>query len=127
MTDNARILFVDDEDAIVHISKSILSALGYAVTAETNSLTALKHFKENPAAFDLAITDQTMPGMTGCELSKIMLETRPDLPVILCTGYTASFSEKDALALGIRHYAIKPLTVARLARLVRDVLDSRRK
>jgi CheY-like chemotaxis protein/anti-sigma regulatory factor (Ser/Thr protein kinase) len=120
-----RILFVDDEDAIVHISQSILSALGYAVTAETNSLTALKKFQENPAAFDLVITDQTMPGMTGCELAKLMLETRPDLPVILCTGYTASFSEKDALALGIRHYAIKPLTVAKMARLIRDVLNSR--
>jgi PAS domain S-box-containing protein len=120
-----RILFVDDEDAIVHISQSILSALGYAVTAETNSLTALKKFQKNPAAFDLVITDQTMPGMTGCELAKIMLETRPDLPVILCTGYTASFSEKDARALGIRHYAIKPLTVAKMAWLIRDVLDSR--
>ncbi len=126
-TGTERILFVDDEDAIVHISHSILSALGYTVTAETSSLAALKHFQENPEAFDLVITDQTMPGMTGAELAKTMLQTRPELPVILCTGYTASFSEKDALALGIRHYAIKPLTATKLAKLIRDVLDDKGK
>ena len=126
-TGTERILFVDDEDAIVHISQSILSALGYAVTAESNSLTALKKFEKDPGAFDLVITDQTMPGMTGSELAKAMLQMRPELPVILCTGYTASFSEKDALALGIRHYAIKPLTVAKMAKLVREVLDSGQK
>jgi PAS domain S-box-containing protein len=119
-----QILFVDDEAAIVHISQSILTALGYTVLAETDSLAALKKFQEAPEDFDLVITDQTMPGMTGSELAKVILRLQPDLPIILCTGYTASFSEKDALALGIRHYAIKPLTAAKLALLVREVLDA---
>ncbi len=124
-TGTERILFVDDEAAIVHISQSILTALGYTVIAETDSLSALKKFQENPESFDLMITDQTMPGMTGSELAKVALRLKPSLPVILCTGYTASFSEKDALALGIRCYAIKPLTVVKLALLVREMLDSK--
>jgi PAS domain S-box-containing protein len=118
-----RILFVDDERAIAQISQSILSGLGYKVAAETDSMAAWKKFRQDPAAFDLVIADQTMPGLTGSELAKAMFRLRPDLPVILCTGYTASLSEKDALALGIRRYALKPLNTAKLAALVREVLD----
>ncbi|MCW5201159.1 response regulator, partial [Desulfobulbus sp. F4] len=118
-----RILFVDDEPSIVHISQEILTALGYTVTAETESLTALEEFKTAPNTFDLLITDQTMPGLTGSELAKEVLAIRPELPVILCTGYTAALSEKDALAIGVRRYAIKPLNTAKLAALVREVLE----
>ncbi|MGX9726014.1 MAG: hybrid sensor histidine kinase/response regulator [Candidatus Electronema sp. VV] len=117
------ILLVDDEPSIVHISDAILSTLGYRVTAEMDSLAALERFKAKPAVFDLLLTDQTMPGLTGSELAKAALQVRPDLPVILCTGYTAALSEKDALALGIRRYAIKPLNTAKLAALVRETLD----
>jgi signal transduction histidine kinase/ActR/RegA family two-component response regulator len=118
-----RILFVDDEPSIVHISKAILSTLGYIVIAETESLSALEKFVAAPEAFDLLITDQTMPELTGSELAKAILAIRPDLPIILCTGYTAVLPEKDALALGVRRYAIKPLNTAKLAALVREVLD----
>jgi len=118
-----RILLVDDEPSIVHISDAILSALGYRVTAEMDSLAALERFKASPAAFDLLLTDQTMPGLTGSELAKAALHIRPDLPVILCTGYTAALTEKTALEIGIRRYAIKPLNTARLAALVRETLD----
>ncbi|WP_417915792.1 PAS domain-containing protein [Candidatus Electronema sp. JC] len=118
-----RILLVDDEPSIVHISDAILSTLGYHVTAEMDSVAALERFKSDPAAFDLLLTDQTMPGLTGSELAKAALQMRPDLPVILCTGYTAALSERDALALGIRRYAIKPLNTAKLAALVREALD----
>jgi PAS domain S-box-containing protein len=118
-----RILFVDDEPSIVHISKAILTTLGYSVHAETESLMALEKFQQNPALYDLLITDQTMPGLTGSELAKAVLALRPNLPVILCTGYTASFSEKDAVVLGVKKYAIKPLNTAKLAALVREVLD----
>uniref|UniRef100_UPI004057883C response regulator n=1 Tax=Candidatus Electronema sp. TaxID=2698783 RepID=UPI004057883C len=118
-----RILLVDDEPSIVHISDAILSTLGYHVTAEMDSVAALERFKSDPAAFDLLLTDQTMPGLTGSELAKAALQVRPDLPVILCTGYTAALSERDALALGIRRYAIKPLNTAKLAALVREALD----
>jgi CheY-like chemotaxis protein/two-component sensor histidine kinase len=122
-TGTERILFVDDEPSIVHISQEILSTLGYTVAAEVESLAALELFKAAPDAFDLLITDQTMPGLTGSELTKAVLALRPELPVILCTGYTAAVSEKDALAIGVRRYAIKPLNTAKLATLVREVLD----
>ena len=118
-----RILLVDDEPSIVHISDAILSTLGYRVTAEMDSLAALERFKANPLAVDLLLTDQTMPGLTGSELAKAALQIRPDLPVILCTGYTTALSEKEALGIGIRRYAIKPLNTARLAALVREALD----
>jgi PAS domain S-box-containing protein len=120
-----RILFVDDEPSIVHISLSILTGLGYNVVAESNSLDALEKFSKDPNSFDLVITDQTMPGLTGSELAKAMLALRPDLPVILCTGYTSAISEKEALSLGIRRYAVKPLNTVRISSLVREVLDER--
>jgi PAS domain S-box-containing protein len=121
-----RILFVDDEPSIVHISQAILSTLGYRVVAETSSPAALERLQAEPDAFDLLLTDQTMPGMTGSELVKAALKLRPDLPVILCTGYTSALTERDALALGVRRYAIKPLNTAKLAALVREVLDEAR-
>jgi PAS domain S-box-containing protein len=124
-TGTERILFVDDEPSIVHISQEILSTLGYTVAAEVESLAALELFKAAPDTFDLLITDQTMPGLTGSELTKAVLALRPELPVILCTGYTAAVSEKDALAIGVRRYAIKPLNTAKLATLVREVLDEK--
>ncbi|XOF33907.1 MAG: DUF3365 domain-containing protein [Candidatus Electrothrix sp. YB6] len=122
-----RILFVDDEAPITHISRSVLSNLGYRVTAETRSDRALQLFQEAPDSFDLLITDHTMPGMTGSELARVILEQRPDLPVILCTGYTAALSEEEALQLGIRRYAVKPLNAKKLAEIVREVLDESRK
>jgi PAS domain S-box-containing protein len=122
-TGDERILFVDDEAAITHISRSLLSNLGYSVTAEMRSTDALKKFQEAPESFDLLITDHTMPDLTGSELARIVLELRPDLPVILCTGYTAAISDKEALALGIKRYAVKPLTARKLAETVREVLD----
>ncbi|WP_417911423.1 ATP-binding protein [Candidatus Electronema sp. TJ] len=118
-----RILVVDDEPSIVHISQAILSTLGYTVMAETSSLAALERLQARPDAFDLLLTDQTMPGLTGSELVKAALQLRPDLPTILCTGYTTALTEKEALGLGVRRYAIKPLNTAKLAALVREVLD----
>ncbi|MCI5165820.1 MAG: response regulator [Candidatus Electrothrix sp. GM3_4] len=118
-----RILFVDDEVNITRISRSLLSTLGYRVTVETQSLKALEKFHENPKGFDLLITDHTMPGLTGEDLARSVLQLRPDLPVILCTGYTAAFSEQKARQLGIKKYVIKPLSTRELANIVRNVLD----
>ena len=118
-----RILFVDDEPSIVHISQAVLSTLGYTVVAETSSTAALERLQAQPEAFDLLISDQTMPGLTGSELVKAAFKLRPGLPVILCTGYTSALTEKEALALGVRRYVIKPLNTAKLAALVREVLD----
>ncbi len=119
-----RILFVDDEVDITRISRSLLSNLGYRVTVETQSLKALETFQNNPKAFDLLITDHTMPGLTGGDLARSVLQLRPDLPIILCTGYTSAFSEKEARQVGIKKYVIKPLSTRELAEIVREVLDS---
>jgi PAS domain S-box-containing protein len=120
---NERILFVDDEVDITRISHSLLSNLGYRVTVETQSLKALKKIQKDPSAFDLLITDHTMPGLTGADLARSVLQLRPDLPIILCTGYTATFSKQEAHKIGIKKYVIKPLSTKELTDIVREVLD----
>ncbi len=121
---NERILFVDDEVDITQISHSLLSNLGYRVTVETRSLKALEQIEKNPGYFDLLITDHTMPELTGSDLARSVLELRPNLPIILCTGYTAAFSKQEARQLGIKKYLIKPLSTKKLATIVREVLDA---
>ena len=120
---NERILFVDDEVNITRISHSLLSNLGYKVTVETQSLKALEKIRKDPDAFDLLITDHTMPGLTGGDLARSVLQLRPDLPIILCTGYTAAFSEQEARQVGIKKYVIKPLSTREFAEIVREVFD----
>jgi signal transduction histidine kinase/CheY-like chemotaxis protein len=122
-TGNESILFVDDEEILVDMGKYMLERLGYDATVQKNSQEAFEIFRENPSRFDLVITDQTMPGMTGAELSKKMLEIRPDLPIILCTGYSTIISEAKAKSIGIREFALKPLTINDVAHLIRKVLD----
>ena len=122
-TGNENILFIDDELAIVNSSRSILTSLGYNVTAETKSTKALVKFQASTGAFDLVITDQTMPDVTGVELAQVMLQQRPDLPIILCTGYTSAISEDEVYAIGIKSFVIKPLKTRMLAETVRRVLD----
>ncbi|MFH1090578.1 MAG: response regulator, partial [Pseudomonadota bacterium] len=79
-----------------------------------------------PQSFDLVITDQTMPMFTGVELSRKILAIRPDIPVIICTGYTAAVTEHQAKAIGVRAFFPKPLVMGQIARLIRDVLDEKR-
>jgi len=118
-----RILFVDDEELLVVMGKHMLERLGYTVTTYTRSIEALAAFMDDPARFDLVITDQTMPGLTGTELAKRMLMIRPELPIILCTGFSHLVSEESAKAIGIRAYALKPLTNASIAQLAAKVLQ----
>ncbi len=120
---NERILFIDDEKILTEMAGSMLERLGYTVTAHTSSLEALATFIDQPDAFDLVITDQTMPGMTGLDLSRRMLQIRPDLPIILCTGYSSQVSEEKARSAGIRGFALKPLAKTDIAALIRKVLD----
>jgi CheY-like chemotaxis protein len=117
------ILLIDDEEMLVEMSKAMLERLGYLVTTETSSIEALVTFRKQPQLFDLMITDQTMPGMTGIDLARLMLQIRPELPIILCTGYSTLISEEKAKSLGIKGFALKPLTKEGLGRLVRQVLD----
>jgi len=118
-----RILFIDDEEMIADMGKNMLERLGYSVTPRVNSFEALQTFSNNPELFDLVITDQTMPGMTGAELAGEMLQIRPGIPIILCTGYSSIISEEKAKALGIREFLMKPIVKKDIARLIRKVLD----
>jgi PAS domain S-box-containing protein len=117
------ILFVDDELALVNAGKHMLESLGYDVITRTNSLEALELFEHQPDRFDLVITDMTMPGLTGDQLAQKLMEIRSDLPVILCTGFSARINEEKALALGIRAFVSKPVLKRQIAETIRMVLD----
>ncbi len=118
-----RILLVDDEPIIVEVTRRRLELLGYRVTSFTKSEDALASFRSQPEAFDCIITDQAMPKMTGEQLSTAILAVCPDIPIILCTGYSAVIDENRARETGIRAFAMKPLDHRRLAEIVRNVLD----
>ena len=118
-----RILFVDDEATLVEITRIMLERLGYRVSAHTDGQAALDRLRSAPQDFDLVITDHTMPGMTGFELARHILALRPDLPIILCSGYGSAVSEEMARQAGIRLLAAKPLTRNGIGALIRRVLD----
>jgi len=121
-TGKGHILFVDDEHILVEIGQTMLDRLGYQVTARTSSLEALTAFENEPDRFDAVLTDQTMPGMTGIDLARRMLQIRPELPIILCTGYSNLVDETQAKAYGIKGFAMKPLTKKGITALLRAVL-----
>ena len=118
-----RILFVDDEPALVDLGTSILSFLGYEVTGVTSSVEALDIFCKAPQSFDLVITDMTLPKMTGVVLSRKILQIRPDIPIIICSGIRESDTEESVKSLGIKAYLTKPLTRKELSSVVRVTLD----
>lgn len=119
-----RILFVDDEAILVDMAREMLGQLGYRVTALTSPHMALQRFKETPGNFDLVITDQTMPYLTGMEMARQMLALRPDLPVILVTGYTEHLTPEQTRKAGIREFLMKPIIEEHLAQVIRQVLES---
>jgi signal transduction histidine kinase/ActR/RegA family two-component response regulator len=119
-----RILLVDDEEQIVAMEKQLLEKLGYQVTACASSSEAWTVFSAHPDQFDLMITDMTMPHMAGDRLSEKILDIRPTLPVILCTGHSDMIDEDKATALGIRKFVMKPVEKNELARAIRSALES---
>jgi len=121
---NERILVIDDETLIAEVNKQLLERFGYKVTVETDSIKALSLFQNDPYAFDLVITDQTMPILTGFELSQKMLKIRNDIPIILCSGYSSTLSDDKLRKSGIREYALKPILKNDLAKLIRKVLNN---
>ncbi|MGD0229026.1 MAG: GAF domain-containing protein [Syntrophorhabdales bacterium] len=121
-TGHERVLFVDDEEAIVEMGRELLEELGYRVTTRTSSVDALAALKTDPTAYDLIMTDQTMPEMTGLELVRKVLALRPDMPVILCTGFSHLVNADQAKAAGISAFVMKPLTKREIARTIREVL-----
>jgi PAS domain S-box-containing protein len=118
-----RILFIDDEEDLATLGAQTLNDLGYCVTPGTKPLEALALFSLDPSRFDLVITDQTMPELGGIGLAREILALRPDIPIVLCTGFSETATEESAKAAGIRAFVMKPLTQREIARAVRQVLD----
>jgi PAS domain S-box-containing protein len=120
----AHILFVDDEKPLAELSQMLLEQMGYQVTVQTSSLAALEAFRAHGDTFDLVITDQTMPCLSGVELAKTMLDERPSLPILLITGYSDALSPELVQALGIREMLMKPYTGQTLRQAIRRALTS---
>lgn len=118
-----RILFVDDDASIAKMGSRILELIGYTVSTRTSSIEALELFKSKPNSFDLVVTDMTMPNLTGDKLAVELMKIKPDIPVILCTGYSKKISYETASAVGIKAFAYKPIVKADFAVTVRKVLD----
>jgi len=117
------ILFVDDEPIIADVTKLRLEKLGYRITVDTCSTDALTRFQSHPERYDMVITDQTMPEMTGEQLSRAILKIRPEIPIILCTGYSALIDAEKAKAIGIREFMMKPFDQKELAATIRRLLN----
>ena len=122
-----RILFVDDEAEQVRLNEQRLDHLGYQVETRTDPVEALELFRSQPDRFDLVITDTTMPHMTGDRLAQEMMKIRPDIPILLCTGYSNRIDKDKAKEMGISGFAMKPLDMGQLARTVRGFLDRQEK
>jgi PAS domain S-box-containing protein len=119
-----KILFVDDEPGILTMVSQMLTSLGYQVTTAVRPQDALTVFKQDPKRFDLIITDQIMPGMTGVEMVREMHHLRGNLPVLLCTGFSKTVSDQDMLAEGIRQILMKPIVLRQVAEAIRNTLDA---
>ena len=122
-----RILVVDDEAAIAKLEKQMLERLGYKVTSRVNSLEAVEVFKARPDDFDVVVTDMTMPHLTGDQLVRELRMIRPDIPVIICTGFSERINAGKAEKIGIQGFLMKPILKAELSRIVRKVLDEARR
>ncbi|MDM8549279.1 response regulator [Desulfobacterales bacterium HSG2] len=120
---NERVLLVDDEEQIVEMARQMLEKLGYNITALTNSVEALDAFRSHPENFDIVITDTTMPHMSGVELSEAILRIRPEIPIILCTGFSEFVTKDEVKAMGIREFVVKPVIRSDIAKAIRQALD----
>ncbi len=118
-----RILFIDDEEVLAEMGGEILADLGYEAISKTGSRDALELLKADPHGFDLVVTDQTMPEMTGVELACEILAIRADMPIIMCTGFSHLVDAGKAKAAGIKAFVMKPVTKRELAETIRKVLD----
>jgi len=119
------ILFVDDEKALADLGRQMLSHMGYQVTSRTSSIEALEAFRAHPERYDLVMTDMTMPNMTGTDLSKEILRIRPDIPIILCSGFSEMITGETAKEIGIKAFVMKPMALREIAVILRRVLDKK--
>jgi CheY-like chemotaxis protein len=119
-----QILLVDDEDAIVTMEKQMLERLGYSVVSRTSSVEALEAFKANPDKFDLVITDMAMPNMSGDKFASELVKIRPDIPILLCTGFSEKIPAGKANAMGIKGILMKPIIIKDFSNMIRKFLDN---
>jgi len=120
---NEHILLVDDEEPIVQMEKTILERLGYHITSHTGSIEALEVFKAKADTFDLVITDMTMPNMTGDQLAKELLAVKPDIPIIILTGFSERINKATIETMGVKGLLMKPVVISDMALEIRRVLD----
>jgi len=118
------ILLVDDEKGLVDAHTEAFTRLGYQVVSRYSSIDALEAFRAQPGKFDIVITDQTMPRMTGLQLARELISIRPDIPVILCTGFSDLVTEEEARLIGIKRFIMKPVILRELSEVVRNVLEN---
>ncbi len=123
---SGRILLVDDEKSILDSTQNLLQYQGYQVTAFSNGLHAYEAFKKNPYGFDLILSDVTMPGMTGDIFSKKVLALRPEIPILLCSGYSEKLPESRLLGIGVRKFFQKPVIPHELAFEIQTILSHSR-
>jgi len=123
LTGREHILFVDDEEFVLEMAEHMLEGLGYTVTTRRNAPEALESFRDTPEAFDLVITDMTMPLMRGDDFSRQVIDVRPDIPIILCTGSSERISEEKMTEMGVRGVVMKPFYMKELAKTIRNILD----
>ena len=119
----AHILIVDDDAELLQMIENLLRRIGYQVTVKSSALEAFACFCNAPDQYDLIITDQIMPGMTGTELAQKIFMVKSKMPIILFTGYSSGVSRQKVLDMGIRELAFKPLAFDKLSRLVRQIID----
>jgi CheY-like chemotaxis protein/anti-sigma regulatory factor (Ser/Thr protein kinase) len=112
------ILLVDDEEQVVQVTGEILQSLGYTVIGKTSPKEAIELFAKDPSKFDLLLTDLTMAELTGLELSEKVKAYRPDIPIVLITGYSDQISKDTAMAAGIAEYCMKPISMRELSNIV---------
>ncbi len=122
--ENERVMVIDDDPEVAEMIDRSLNDLGYHVKSFTDSNAALQEFKDHLDEYDLIVTDMTMPGLTGKDLAEKMLSIRPDLPIIMCTGFSDIIDEDSAKAIGIDKFIMKPVLKKELSRIVREVLDN---
>ena len=120
-----RILLVDDERDLVELGQVFLGELGYTVTGVQLPHEAVRLLEADPAAYDLVISDMTMPGMRGDRMAAEMRRLRPDLPIVICTGYSEDMNQEKARTLGLQGFLMKPLELRELAIVIRRVLDGK--
>ena len=120
---NERILLVDDDETVATLEKQVLERMGYKVASRLHSIEALEAFKASPDAYDLVITDMSMPKMTGIQLTEALLLIRPDIPIIICTGFSEQLTEENVDSFGLKGILMKPIVGRKMAQTVRKVLD----